>query len=113
MTVVELKDIMGRLCSENRLETVQTIKGAVDSLVSAFVDGFDAVTPQTSAAVAHRAEGLPGQECKLLAEKIEVCEKKLQFSCQQCSIQAQKIDDMEMSFNSAFQRVLLSWDGSL
>ena len=112
-TVVDLKGIVGRLCSENRREIVQKIKGAVDSLVSAFVDGFDAVTAQTSAAVTHRAEGLRGQECKLLAEKLEVCERKLQFSCQQRVIQPQKIDDMEMSFNSAFQRDLLSWDGSL
>ena len=42
-TVVELKGIVGRLCSENKRETVLKIKGAVDSLVSAFVDGFDAV----------------------------------------------------------------------
>ena len=42
-TVVELKGIVGCLCSENRRETVHKITGAVDSLVSAFVDGFDAV----------------------------------------------------------------------
>ena len=45
-TVVELKGIVGRLCSENRWETVLKIKGAVDSSVSAFVDGFDTVASQ-------------------------------------------------------------------
>ena len=111
--LVELKGIVGRLYSENRRETVQKIMGAVDSLVSAFVDGFDTVAAQTSATVARRAEGIRGQECKLVAETLEVYERKLQFSCQQRAIQAQKIDDMEMSFNSAFQRELLSWDSSL
>ena len=57
-TMLELKGIIGGLCPENRRGTVQKIKGAVNSLVSAFVDGFDAVATQTSAAVAHRAEGL-------------------------------------------------------
>ena len=52
VTVVELKGIVDRLCSANRRETMLKIKGAVDSLVSAFVDGFDAVTAQTRAAVA-------------------------------------------------------------
>ena len=57
------------------------IKRAVDSLVSAFVDCFDAVAAQTSAAVPRRAEGLKGQDCKVLTEKLEICEQKLQFSC--------------------------------
>ena len=43
VTVVELKGIVGRLCSANRRETVLKIKGTVDLLVSAFVDGFDVV----------------------------------------------------------------------
>ena len=80
----------------NRHETVLRIKGAVDSLALAFVDSFDAVTAHTSTPVAHRAEGQWGQECKVLAEKLEICEPKLQFSCQQRAVQAQKIDDMEM-----------------
>ena len=69
-TVVELKGIVGRLCSANQYETMLKIKGAVDSLVSAFVDGFDSVADQTSAALGRRAEGLRGQECKVLAEKL-------------------------------------------
>lgn len=71
-TVIELKGIVGRLCAANRREMVGKIKGAVDALVSSFIDGFDAVVAQTTAAVARRAEGQRGQECKVLAEKLDL-----------------------------------------
>ena len=112
-TVVELKSIVGRLCAANRSETVLRIKNAVDGLVSAFVDGFDAVAAQTSAAAARRAEGQRGEDYKALQEKVELCERKLEASREQRAVLQQRLGDAEMTFSSAFRTDLCSWDGSM